>query len=76
MQYSNIDEKYDINVFLYYTRQNVKEAKKNEEDIICYPSDIGTDDIIENNMLFSEIGFVKTNIIPYLDLDISRIKDL
>lgn len=67
---------YDANVFLYYVRQTIEEAKAKHENIVCYPSGIGTDDIIENEMLFSEIGFLKTNIIPFLDIDIQKGIDL
>ena len=70
------NEKYNINVFLHYVRQTIEEAKEKHKNVVCYPSEIGTDDIIENSMLFSEIRFLKTNIIPFLDLDIHKGIDL
>lgn len=67
MQYKSDDEKYNLNVRLYLGKQNKEEAKANQERVVLYPSDIGTDDIIENNILFSEIDFIKEGIFSVID---------
>ena len=63
-QYINKDDKYDVKVCLYYAQLNSEEVKKYQERVILYPSEIGTDDLIENDILFGEIDFLKTNVIP------------
>ena len=73
-RYINKD-KYNVKVSLYYARIKSEEAKKYQERVILYPSEIGTDDLIENDILFEEIGFLKTNVIPYLNLDIHNNKN-
>ena len=74
LRYINKD-KYNVKVSLYYARIKSEEAKKYQERVILYPSEIGTDDLIENDILFEEIGFLKTNVIPYLNLDIHKNKN-
>ena len=74
-QYINKDDKYDVKVCLYYAQLNSEEVKKYQERVILYPSEIGTDDLIENDILFGEIDFLKTNVIPFLNLDIHNSKN-
>ena len=69
-QYINKDDKYDVKVCLYYAQIKSEDVKKHQERVVLYPSEIGTDDVIENNILFGEIDFFKKNVIPYLNLDI------
>ena len=74
-QYVNKDDKYDVKVCLYYAQLKSEDVKKYQERVVLYPSEIGTDDVIENNILFGEIDFFKKNVIPYLNLDIHRNKN-
>ena len=69
MQYKSDDEKYNLNVRLYFGKQSIEEAKANQERVVLYPSEIGTDDIIENGILFSEIDFIKEGIFSVIDSD-------
>lgn len=69
-QYISKNDKYDVKVCLLYAQLDKENVKSSQERVILYPSEIGTDDIIGNEILFGEIDFLKTNVIPYLNLDI------
>lgn len=69
-QYKNESGKYNTVVRLYYVRQSVEEAKSLQKEVVLYPGEVATDDILNNRMLFGEIAFIKDNIIPNLDLNI------
>ena len=74
LRYINTD-KYNVVVSFFYAQAKSEEVKKYQERVILYPSEIGTDDLIENDILFEEIDFLKKNVIPYLNLDIQNNKN-
>lgn len=69
-QYYSNEGKYNANVRLYLALQNIDELKKTQDKLSIYPSSIKKDDIIGNELLFSEIEFFEKNIIPVLNLNI------
>ncbi len=74
MQYCKKNEKYNFAVCFYFAQQKVEEIKKTQERVVLYPSEIGTDDVMGNAILFEEVNFIKTHIIPNLNLDINGNK--
>ena len=58
-QYKNESGKYNTVVRLYYVRQSVEEAKSLQKEVVLYPGEVATDDILNNIMLFGEIAFIK-----------------
>ena len=74
MQFCKKNEKYNFAVCFYFAQQKVEEVKKSQERVVLYPSEIGTDDVMGNDTLFGEINFIKTHIIPNLNLDINGNK--
>ena len=69
-QYYSNEGKYNANVRLYIAQQNIDELKKNHEKLSLYPSEVKKDNLIGNELLFSEIEFFEKNIIPILNLNI------
>lgn len=73
-QYYNKDSKSNLSVRFYFSQQKVDDVKNYQEKVVLYPSEIGTDDVIENKILFEEIDFIKAHIIPFLNLKINNSK--
>ncbi|MBR5323821.1 MAG: hypothetical protein IKV14_03245 [Muribaculaceae bacterium] len=74
LRYYKKSEKYDFAVCFYFAQQKIEEVKKYQEGVVLYPSEIGTDDVMGNDILFEEIDFIKKHIIPNLNLDINGNK--